>query len=142
MSLTAQENEQFLKVFRLFDQDENGVITPDEIKFAMERYGETPTQQNIDDILFFCNQHMNESNFIKAMALPLSDRSSDEQDKKAAFQCFDNDCDGFLSKQDVITAMAKYFGDNLSQEDIDDLFKEIDRDQDGKLSFTEFSRTC
>ncbi len=53
------------------------------------------------------------------------------------FNVVDSDGSGFLSKRDLKSLLID-MGENPNDEDIDEMFKEADKDGDGKVSFEEF----
>jgi Ca2+/Na+ antiporter len=54
-----------------------------------------------------------------------------------AFRLYDTDRSGELEKSEL-RLFFKDFHENISEEDVDDLLKEADTDNDGKISFEEF----
>ena len=57
-----------------------------------------------------------------------------EKELKEAFSVFDQDGDGFINARELKQVMAN-LGENLSDEDIDAMVKEADKDGDGKINF-------
>ena len=64
-----------------------------------------------------------------------------EEDLKKAFKHFDIDKDGVISRKDMKDALSK-LGRNLSDKDIDDIFKDADEDGDGFVDYDEFVKNC
>ena len=54
-----------------------------------------------------------------------------------AFEVFDKDKDGFVSRQELKTIMRS-LGQNPSEDDIEELMVTADSNQDGKISYDEF----
>ena len=46
--------------------------------------------------------------------------------------------DGKLSKQEIKDGYLSYFGKNLSDEDIDEMFAKVDSDGNGEIDYSEF----
>jgi len=73
----------------------------------------------------------------------LTDSANPEEKIKFAFQVYDSNNDGFISNGDLFNAMKLLVGDNLTdiqlQQVVDRTIIEADKDQDGKLSYEEFS---
>jgi calmodulin len=55
----------------------------------------------------------------------------------AAFQMMDKSGTGNLNKTDFKTAMTQ-FGENFSDAEVDEMFKEADVDGDGEINYEEF----
>jgi len=60
-----------------------------------------------------------------------------EQDLKAAFSVFDRDKNGFITRDELKSAM-QLMGETLSDSDLDELLKATDLDKDGKINYEEF----
>ncbi len=56
---------------------------------------------------------------------------------KKAFDKYDKDHSEFISKSELREAL-NIFGSRIKEEDIEDFFIEIDKDEDGKINFEEF----
>ena len=57
-----------------------------------------------------------------------------EEEMREAFRVFDQDGDGQISSQELRQVMAN-LGEKLTDDEIDDMIKEADKDQDGLVSF-------
>lgn len=63
--------------------------------------------------------------------------SDAEAELRAAFDVFDHDKDGAISA-DELRAMLKSLGDEMNDQEINDLIREADTDGDNNISFAEF----
>lgn len=63
--------------------------------------------------------------------------SDTEAELLAAFQTFDRDNSGTISA-DELRAMLKSLGDDMTDQEINDLIREADTDGDNNISFAEF----
>lgn len=54
-----------------------------------------------------------------------------------AFEVFDKDKDGFVTRQELKTIMRS-LGQNPSEDDIEEMMVTADANQDGKISYDEF----
>lgn len=70
------------------------------------------------------------------------DQLSKEQiaDFEEAFKKLDPDGNGFISAEEVRDAM-KQSGEELSDEYVDEIFREVDIDEDGQINFEDFVKT-
>lgn len=79
------------------------------------------------------------------MSLAFAESGPKEEKVQTAFQAFDIDKDGFISKTDLHHLMKSMVGDNVDDKRIDEMVASIvaegDKDGDGKLSLLEFERT-
>lgn len=61
------------------------------------------------------------------------------QDFKASFSLFDQDGDGRVSKDELRTAMRS-LGQNPTEQDLDEIMREVDKDGNGTIEYEEFIR--
>ena len=57
-----------------------------------------------------------------------------EKELKEAFSVFDQDCDGFINTKELKQVMSN-LGENLTDDDVEAMIREADKDGDGKISF-------
>jgi centrin-3 len=60
-----------------------------------------------------------------------------EEEIKKAFSLFDDDHSGCISLKNM-KRVARELGENLSEEELQNMIDEFDRDQDGEISMEEF----
>lgn len=83
------------------------------------------------------NGMINKEQFYQLMN-NFKDKEDDiDRDLWAAFQVFDRDGNGFLSKDELELAM-KMMGEEFEEKDINHLMRMTDLDNDGRISFQEF----
>ncbi len=63
-----------------------------------------------------------------------------EQDLKAAFLVFDRDKNGFITRDELKSAM-QLIGETLTDSNLDLLLKATDIDKDGKINYEEFIKS-
>jgi calcium-dependent protein kinase len=67
--------------------------------------------------------------------------SKDEvQELTKIFKDLDENNDGVLNRQEIESGLIKYYGEEKAKEEIDNLFKKIDADGNGTISYEEFIR--
>jgi len=77
----------------------------------------------------------------RAIWMVLASRRPDQGEKEKLMQVFnalDKEGDGKLSKQGLVEGWAKLGGENISQEEIDEIMKQIDVDNNGLINYSEF----
>ncbi|OTF76059.1 Calmodulin-like protein, partial [Euroglyphus maynei] len=63
-----------------------------------------------------------------------------EADFKAAFLVFDKDKNGYITRDELKSAMLM-MDETITEKDLDELLKSIDHDRDGKINYEEFIKT-
>ncbi|KAK8789382.1 hypothetical protein WA538_001159 [Blastocystis sp. DL] len=72
----------------------------------------------------------------------MSDIELTEEQKKEytqAFEVFDKNKDGMISRQELKTIMRS-LGQNPTEDDIEEMLLNVDRDKDGQISYDEFMK--
>jgi len=62
---------------------------------------------------------------------------ANKEDLLVSFQAFDEDGDGYVTKDELRRVLAGVKGNTLNKDDVDDIVTACDRDGDGKLDFGE-----
>lgn len=66
-----------------------------------------------------------------------TDQDQEEQELRDAFRVFDKHNRGYITASDL-RAVLQCLGEDLSEEEIEDMIKEVDVDGDGRIDFYEF----
>jgi len=141
----AQFNERDIKRlynrFRALDADGNGQLDPSEI-LGLAELTENPLVQRVISIFDVDgNGTVSFIEFLVGLA-KLAAGTSEEQKLEFAFGIYDVNKDGYISNGDLFQVMKMMVGDNLSEEQLQQLVDRqiviADTDGDGKLSFEEF----
>lgn len=140
--LTEEQVEDFRKAFLLFDKDGNGRITADELIDVMRSLGQSPTNREVEEMIKKADQDGDGSidfmEFLEVMAKKLGEHTF-EDDLRDAFQLFDRDSNGFISKRELTFVMTS-LGEQMSDAAVENMIKEVDLDGDGRVNYEEFIR--
>ncbi|OQR81658.1 kinase [Thraustotheca clavata] len=136
--------DMYMEVFLLFDQDNSGSISKEELTNAMHALGQRLTPAEIDSIMQMADVDgdggISFDEFVSLMNSSLFKWGTiDEHDMQMAFQIFDTNHDGFISA-DELSYVINMFGNAtpLSKADITELMQSIDTNGDGKIDYNEF----
>jgi calcium-dependent protein kinase len=130
---TADEIVKLRKVFGYVDTGEDGYITYGEFHKALEATGQYPPEQirrlfqslDVDE-----SRTIEYTEFLAATTnIPINDL-----DLAEVFKRFDADDTGYISKDNLRSIL----GSDTSDEYIDKLLHEVDLNNDGKVSYSEF----
>lgn len=141
-----------LKVaFSMVDKDGDGRITPRELMAVLSRLGfksdDATVKKMISKYDTDGNGTLEFDEFHDMMKSKSEGVTRWERTKKTqtppdtwkAFKVFDRNSDGYISKTELYQTM-KELGVKLSMEDLNEMMKEADINQDGRIDYAEFSK--
>lgn len=140
--LTEEQKQEIREAFDLFDTDGSGTIDAKELKVAMRALGFEPKKEEIKKMISDIDKDgsgtIDFSEFLEMMTSKMSERDSREEILKA-FRLFDDDETGKISFRNL-KRVAKELGENMTDEELQEMIDEADRDGDGEISEDEFLR--
>ncbi|ROL41094.1 Centrin-1 [Anabarilius grahami] len=140
--LTEEQKQEIKEAFDLFDTDGSGTIDVKELKVAMRALGFEPKKEEIKKMIADIDKEgsgvINFNDFLSMMTQKMSEKDSKEEILKA-FRLFDDDCTGKISFKNL-KRVAKELGENLTDEELQEMIDEADRDGDGEINEQEFLR--
>ncbi|KAG8060503.1 hypothetical protein GUJ93_ZPchr0002g24226 [Zizania palustris] len=137
-SLSEEELAGLKEMFKAMDTDSSGAITFDELKEGLRRYGSCNLREaEIRDLMDAADVDKNGTidydEFIAATVhLNKFDR---EEHLLAAFAYFDRDGSGYITVDELEQACRDH---NMADAGIDDIIREVDQDNDGRIDYGEF----
>lgn len=146
-NLTEERIAEFREAFELFDKDQDGCITIDELAALMKALNLPATDQEIHNMKSEVDVDQNGNIEYKEYISLIARRVRDvdlEEEMIEAFKIFDTNNDGHLSKDELKVVMQiigeKLVGEPISNEDLDIMWDEADTDQDGYIDYEEFCK--
>ncbi|KAL9058245.1 MAG: hypothetical protein Q9162_001844 [Coniocarpon cinnabarinum] len=134
---TQQQVDDFRKVFTLFDKDGSGTIDAKELGTVMRSLSLDPTEEELHDLVREADRDGNGSIDFNGRSAPAVQPVSFEEEMRQAFKVFDKDGSGTLSKAEVREVMRS-LGENITEEELDEMMREVDLDKSGTIDFKEF----
>ncbi|KAK7922611.1 hypothetical protein WMY93_009513 [Mugilogobius chulae] len=135
IEVTAEIKQEIKEAFDLFDTDGSGVIDVKELKVAMRALGFEPKKEEIKKMVADIDKEgsgtIDFDDFLSMMTAKMTEKDSKEEILKA-FRLFDDDCTGKISFKNL-KRVAKELGENLRDEELQDMIDEADRDGDGEV---------
>ncbi|KAK5048921.1 hypothetical protein LTR84_005342 [Exophiala bonariae] len=140
VTLSAEETQAYKDVFALFDKDGSGTITAAELGDIMKSLGQNPSESELQDMINEVDVDHSGSidfdEFLKMMSQTV--KATDfAHETRAAFNVFDKDGSGTISA-DELRQVMKSLGENLTDEEIDEMIREADKDRNGTIDYEEF----
>ncbi|KAI8913836.1 hypothetical protein DFJ77DRAFT_50672 [Powellomyces hirtus] len=140
--LTPDQKQEIREAFDLFDTDGSGTIDTKELKVAMRALGFEPKKEELKKMIAEVDRSgsgvIDFNDFLELMTSKMSEKDSREEIVKA-FRLFDDDDTGKISFKNL-KRVAKELGENLTDEELQEMIDEADRDGDGEISQEEFLR--
>ena len=128
--------------FDLVDTDGSQTIDAKELKVAMRALGFEPNKDEIKKMIADIDKDGNGTiefdEFLAMMTAKMGERDSREEIMKA-FRLFDDDETGKISFKNL-KRVAKELGENMTDEELQEMIDEADRDGDGEVNEEEFFR--
>uniref|UniRef100_A0A3P9NLD3 Centrin, EF-hand protein, 2 n=1 Tax=Poecilia reticulata TaxID=8081 RepID=A0A3P9NLD3_POERE len=140
--LTEEQKQEIREAFELFDTDGSGYIDVKELKVAMRALGFEPKKEEIKKMIAEVDKDgtgkISFADFLAIMTQKMAEKDSKEEILKA-FRLFDDDETGKISFKNL-KRVAKELGENLTDEELQEMIDEADRDGDGEVNEQEFLR--
>jgi len=130
------------EAFDLFDTDGSGTIDAKELKVAMRALGFEPKKEEIKKMISEVDRDNTGTitfhDFMELMTVKMSEKDSREEILKA-FRLFDDDSTGKISFRNL-KRVARELGETITDEELQEMIDEADRDGDGEVNEEEFLR--
>jgi Ca2+-binding EF-hand superfamily protein len=142
LELTEEQKQEIREAFDLFDTDGSGTIDVKEIKVAMRALGFEPKKEEIKKLISEYDKDakgvIDFNDFLQMMTAKMCEKDTREEIVKA-FKLFDDDSTGKISFKNL-KRVARELGENLTDEELQEMIDEADRDGDGEINEQEFLR--
>uniref|UniRef100_A0A1B0G8P7 EF-hand domain-containing protein n=1 Tax=Glossina morsitans morsitans TaxID=37546 RepID=A0A1B0G8P7_GLOMM len=146
--ISKGQMREFREAFRLFDKDGDGCITKEELGTVMRSLGQfarvEELQEMLQEIDVDGDGNVSFEEFVDILSnMAYEDKSGlsvadqEERELRDAFRVFDKHNRGYITASDL-RAVLQCLGEDLDEEDIEDMIKEVDVDGDGRIDFYEF----
>ncbi|XP_046578508.1 neo-calmodulin-like [Haliotis rubra] len=123
------------EAFVLFDKNADGRVTCAELNVVMRSLGQNPTATELLDMIKDVDRagkgFLDFSDFLNMF----KSKNAEDMFEVAmieAFRVFDTDGDGYIGRRDLKNVM-KDLGENLTDEEADEMIRESDYNGDGQL---------
>lgn len=135
--LSEEEIGGLKELFKMIDTDNSGTITYEELKDGLKRVGSNLMESEIKSLMDAADIDNNGTiDYGEFLAATLHlNKMEREENLVAAFAYFDKDGSGYITIDELQQA-CKDFG--LGEVHLDDIIKEIDQDNDGRIDYAEF----
>jgi len=138
--LTDEQKQEIKEAFDLFDTDKSGSIDYHELKVAMRALGFDVKKAEVLKLMKEYDRketgQIEYADFVDIMTQKMAERDPEEEIRKA-FSLFDDDRTGKISLKNL-RRVARELGETLSDEELQAMIDEFDKNQDGEIDEAEF----
>jgi Ca2+-binding EF-hand superfamily protein len=135
--LPPEDEELYRKVFAEFDRDNDGTISAVELQSVFRRAGHNPTEAEVQDMINITDTNntgkLEWDEFAGLLATKLAERE-EEADYKETFRVFSKDDEGCITMEEMKFVLCQL----CTSDEADKIIDVVDRNGDGKISFSEF----
>ena len=133
--------EELTEIFKELDETGEGLLTIKELKKGYKKFfTDDLSDKEFDEIMKNIDQdksgQISIEEFLRATIK--YENLISENNLKYAFEYFDKDHSGFLSRDEIKEVLGLIDDSHESNKIINDIFKEVDLNGDGQISFEEF----
>ncbi|XP_030353937.1 caltractin-like [Strigops habroptila] len=140
LELTEEQKRDIREAFDLFDTGGTGNMDVKELKVAMRALGYEPRREEIKKMVLDIDKEgtgkISFSGFMRVITQKMVEKDSKEEILKV-FKLFDDDETGKISFKNL-KRVARELGENLTDEELQEMIDEADRDRDGQVNEQEF----
>ncbi|VEN63958.1 unnamed protein product [Callosobruchus maculatus] len=140
--LSEDQKNDIREAFDLFDSEGTGKIDSKDLKVAIRALGFEPKKEEIKKMIADIDKdgtgQISFDDFLQLMSMKMAEKDSKEEILKA-FRLFDDDETGKISFKNL-KRVAKELGENLTDEELQEMIDEADRDGDGEINQEDFLR--
>ena len=138
--LTKEQIDEFKTAFALFDKNGDGTISTKELGCIKRAYGHDHTEAELKDMIGEFDKNgdgaIDFEEFLIMMEQKMAETKS-KLDIDETFKVLDKDGNGFISA-DELKQVINNLGEKLTDEEVNELIREADIDDDGQINYEEF----
>ena len=140
-NLSEKKTTELLAAFEIFDKDRDGALSTKELGTVLRNLGKYPNEDELDELVkeidLDGSGKIEFDEFLYLMVKIMNQTDSEEEELKEAFNFLDIDGAGYITSHQLRYLMLK---EGLTNQEVDEMIKEIDEDNDGRIDFDEFKK--
>lgn len=136
LTLDKRDVDRLWESFCVFDTDNSGTISDEELSAVMRSLGQNPTEAQVRGLIEEVDTDRSGGiDFGEFTTLMLSRYGDRRSRLELAFGVFDRDGSGHITAEEMSHVMSQV---GLTARELDEMIKEVDADGDGAIGFAEF----
>ncbi|CAK93968.1 unnamed protein product (macronuclear) [Paramecium tetraurelia] len=140
--LNEEQKQEIKEAFDLFDTEGTGYIDVKELKVAMRALGFETKKEEVKQMIKEVDREgkgvIEFPDFLELMTVKMGERDPREEMLKA-FRLFDDDNTGKITLRNL-KRVARELGETMTDDELQEMIDEADRDGDGEISEEDFIR--
>ncbi|KAH3854087.1 hypothetical protein DPMN_096626 [Dreissena polymorpha] len=140
--LTPDQKANIKSIYAMIDAGRSGVLTTKELRKGLQLLGLNPTVSDVKELAKKYNikeRKVSLETFEQIMEEELLSNQNPEFDLLEAFRIFDRDGNGTFDRKELKRFLTS-MGEQLTDQEVDELFDQLDTDRSGTLSVMEASK--
>uniref|UniRef100_A0A804ISI5 non-specific serine/threonine protein kinase n=3 Tax=Musa acuminata TaxID=4641 RepID=A0A804ISI5_MUSAM len=137
-NLSEEDLKGLQHTFNNIDTDKSGTITLEELKTGLRRLGSKLTEDEIKQLMDAADVDKNGTiDYLEFITATMHRHKLEKEEHLLkAFEYFDKDHSGYITRDELKHAMSQYgMGDEAT---INEVLDDVDTDKDGRISYEEF----
>ncbi|XP_016980974.1 neo-calmodulin [Drosophila rhopaloa] len=138
--LSREEQDLLKDTFKILDKENEGAITSKELGLVIRALGRQPNESEVQSMINEVdsdgNGNISAAEFCNVILRKMRDTNR-EDELRDSFRVFDKENNGYISATEL-RAIFVALGEKLGDDELEDMIREYDIDQDNHLNFEEF----
>jgi Ca2+-binding EF-hand superfamily protein len=136
--MSSEEVAKLWEAFQMFDEDGNSTVSAEELGQVMRSLGQNPSDTELRDMIKEVDVDLSGSiDFEEFKALMVSQQGDRKSRLALAFSVFDENGSGQITADEMRAVMSQF---GLTDQELDEIIKEVDHDGDASIDFEEFCK--
>jgi len=136
--ISDEYREELREAFNMFDKNRDGSISVHELAQILQNLNQGATTDEINEMIKQVDADGDgEIDFDEFVTMMANAKCSTEEEMKQAFDVFDSDGNGYIDKKELRDVL-KQLGEDVDEEQLNDMMKAADSNHDNKIDYTEF----
>ncbi len=127
--INEEEKIKIKEAFALFDQNDDGILTKDELITLLRALGKYVTENNVNNLI----QNINTIDIHNFMIILNKIAPKDtKQNLQEAFEIFDTENNGYINVPEFRNILTN-LGEKLTNDEVDNIIMQLDINNEGKI---------
>lgn len=127
--INEEEKIKIKEAFALFDQNDDGILTKDELITLLRALGKYVTENNVNNLI----QNVNTIDIHNFMIILNKIAPKDtKQNLQEAFEIFDTENNGYINVPEFRHILTN-LGEKLTNDEVDNIIMQLDINNEGKI---------